>query len=588
MTAASRLVLVPIAELLRDDQPLLSLGIWCATHPRLAEAPVVASPYADTSAVIAAGRKVQALCEAMLPVLGERLNDLHGVRFDQRQWRVLLAPWLLLFVSSAHDRYLRLRQALQDHPGVDCALLDESACRPCGDTIEVAYALGTDHYNLQLMSRLLRHMGHDFAALNLAVPVRQGQATHAGLRLRLIASGSRLMVRLMGLGRSLVLLHSSYFPRKVELQLAKKSRGAILPWLAAPCVLPTSTLQPALRAKLRNLDYGSGEFETCLARMLPDEIPQSLLEDFQAYAKAAKRHYPESVAAVCSANSWYYDETFKHACVRFLAQGGQLLGIQHGGNYGSLELMLSEDHEMAICNRYYTWGWTKADLITNSKPMPAAKLIDSSVVYKASESEHQAKDVLWVSTSAPRYLTMYPFVPEDFAEYLKSQRRFITALAPEVVRRMRLRTHYEDNGWNLENSIKSICPDLTIEQWGIPFKESLAKCRFYICDHLSTTFLEALAVGKPSLLFWCPKRNPIRKEVETHYQALHQVGILQHCPESAAQILPTIMADIEGWWATPERQAVVRDFCQQFARTSPNAIATWVNQLKSTLEKKAR
>ncbi len=587
MTAASRLVLVPIAELLRDDQPLLSLGIWCATHPRLAEAPVVESPYADTSAVIAAGRKVQALCEAMLPVLGERLNDLHGVRFDQRQWRVLLAPWLLLFVSSAHDRYLRLRQALQDHPGVDCALLEESAYRPCGDTIEVAYALGTDHYNLQLMSRLLRHMGHDFAALNLAAPVRQGQPTHAGLRQRLIASGSRLMVRLMGLGRSLVLLHSSYFPRKVELQLAKKSRGAILPWLAAPCVLPTSTLQPALRAKLRNLDFGSGEFETCLARMLPDEIPQSLLEDFQAYAKAAQRHYPKSVATVCSANSWYYDEAFKHACVRFLAQGGHLLGIQHGGNYGSLELMLGEDHEMAISNRYYTWGWSKADLPAKTWPMPAAKLIGNPPAATAAESVHQTPDLLWVATSATRYLSMYPFVPEDFAEYLQSQRRFIRALVPEVIQRMRLRPHYEDNGWNLVKGLKSISPNLTIEQWGTPFKESLAQCRLYICDHLSTTFLEALAQGKPTLLFWCPERNPVRNEAETYYQALHRVGILHHSPESAAQALPAIVADIEGWWAAPERQAVVRDFCQKFARTSPDSITAWVQQFKSILQTKA-
>jgi putative transferase (TIGR04331 family) len=431
-------------------------------------------------------------------------------------------------------------------------------------------------------------MGLDFPTLKLEAPARQGQPNQKKWGQRLIASGSCLIVRVLSFGRPWVLLHSAYFPRKVELQLAKKSHGIILPWLAAPYVLPASEVQPDLRARLENLNLGSGEFETCLARMLVDEIPLSLLEDFKAYSEAAQRYYPKSVTALCSANSWYYDETFKHACVRLQAQGVQLLGIQHGGNYGSLELMLGEDHEIAITDRYYTWGWSKSKLKTNVWPMPAAKLIENPTPNIAIYSESEKSDILWVATSATRYLSTYPFVPEDFSEYLKNQQRFISCLAPKIIRRLRLRPHYEDNNLNQVKNIKVLCPDLSIETWTEPFKKSLIRCRLYICDHLSTTFLEALALNKPTLLFWCPKHNKVRKEADAQYQQLHQVGILHYTPESAAETLSVIANNIEGWWSAPERQTVVRDFCQQFALASDNSINVWVDQFKTILQTKVR
>jgi putative transferase (TIGR04331 family) len=577
MTNCRRLVLVPFSELICEDAPLLSLGVWCSVLPRLAKVQMVSSPYSDRSEVIAAGRKVQIICDTILETLAQRLNELHEVEFDVRQWRILLSPWLMLFVSSSYDRYLRLKLALKDYPGFNCKILDESSCSPCDNTIQAAYALGTDHYNLQLMSRLLRNMGHNFPSVKLSKPDRQGQLKSSRLKQYFKVTLSRMISLVLSLGRPVLLLHSSYFQRKVEFRLARDSGFSIIPWLAQNFFISSSSVQLNLRSKLSNLHFGDDEFERCLTKLLPEEIPVSLLEDFHSYDAAAQIVYPNNITKVFTADSWYFDEVFKHLCVRVLKNEGKLIGIQHGGNYGSLELMLGEDHEIKITDKYYTWGWMRGQEAKDVFPMPASKLMSD---YRESRRSVFNRDILWVTTSMPRYLTIYPFNPEDFVEYMSWQNRFLNSLDDEILSRIRHRPHFEDNGWNLKKNIQKNYLNLEIEDWKRSFKKSLLGCRLYVCDHLSTTFLEALSVNKPTILFWDNDINQIRDSSIYDYEELSRVGVLIHSPEKAALQISNIAHDIEVWWNESERQRVVKNFCNKFARNSSSAFKEWLYELK--------
>lgn len=573
------LVLVPLDDFIPKGENPLLLGVWCSAHPGLANAKVVASPYEPPASIIDAEKYVRHLCSAILPVLAARLNFVHGVELGLREWRILAGPWLQLFVSSAYDRYLRLRLALQEHPDLACILMAEGDSRPPHDSIHLAYSLATDRYNLQLMSRLLRAMGATFPERAFPQPPIEEFSTPTSGKQKLLEFACRGLGKLFSAFGSFVLLRDSYLPRIVEIKLAIRSPGKILPWFAASRPTKASAPNASMRVVLEGLQLGTEEFEHCLTRLLPAEIPVSLLEDFKVYSQASEREYPQSVAALCSANAWYYDESFKHAAVRYLRRGAQLLGVQHGGNYGSLDLMPSEDHETEITDRYYTWGWNRNNCHADVRPMPAAKLIRRV----QQVPNNSARDLLWVTTSAPRYLLMHPFSPEDFETYLSWQSRFLAALAPQWRDSLRLRPHYEDNGWNLVQRLKSQAPGLRVEGWQQPFSSSLAQCRLYVCDHLSTTFLEALAVGKPTVLFWDEKSNVVRPQAQPYYQQLRDAGILFHSPEAAAAALQQAAVDVEAWWNQPMRKQAVEIFCQRFARTSPDSLQEWEQEFRQVL-----
>lgn len=571
---ASQLILAPLDEFIKEGDHVL-LAVWCQAHPRLGSARTLPSPYANSDAVVAAGRQSQQLYRSILPGLAECLNDLHDVNYSLREWEVLAGPWLQLFIGTCLDRYLRLQLAWRSCPELECTLLDERSCAPAETTIGLAYALSTDRYNLQLMSRLLRAMGRKCPEKSLPAPALDVAAQAASLKQRTLHLAFRAMARACAAANNVVLLRDSYLPRRAEIKLAAQSRGRIVPWLSPFRPLPASAPDMSLRRDLSNMAAGEDEFEALLARLLPLELPVCLIEDFHRYRRAAEKEYPRSVAAVCSANAWHYDETFKHAAVRYMRAGSKLLGVQHGGNYGALALMAAEDHEISIVDSYFSWGWTREDAPPKVKPMPAAKLVGQS----AMKADNAAQHLLWVTTAASRYLVQHPYQPEYFQTYLDWQSRFLAKLAPDWKMRLRLRPHYEDNGWNLIQRLQAQEPALQLEDWRTPFRASLAQCRLYICDHLSTTFLEALSARKPTLLFWNEESNRLRPEAEPHYQRLREAGILFHSPEDAAQAVQLAAQDVEIWWNKPERVAAVDSFCACYARSEHNALTVWREEL---------
>lgn len=578
-----QLVLAPLDDFIpKGDDPLL-LGVWCRAHPDLANAEIAESPYKTSTSVLVAGEEVERISATLLPQLANRLNSIHETDFSLRDWRILVGPWLQLFVGAAYDRCLRLQNVLHAHPNIDCLLISATDSPPANDTLQYAYALATDRYNLQLMSRLLRAMGKTYPEKSCPFPVTSPESAPPPKKTQgLLRLASRGLGKLFSLFGSYVLLRDSYLPRKCELRLALQNPGKFLPWLPSPISLAAPEPSEEMRSTLSGINLGDTLIERCISLLLPHEIPVSLLENFTAYARTATREYPHSAAVLCSANAWYYDESFKHAAVRNLRNGARLHGIQHGGNYGALELMPFENHETAITDRYYTWGWTSGKSDSVVQPMPAAKLINRPLL----GANAQPGDLLWVTTSLPRYLVTYPYIPEYFESYLSWQSRFLSALPQEWRDRLRLRPHYEDNGWNLVQRLKAMAPSLKLEDWQTPFATSLADCSLYICDHLSTTFLEAIAADKPTVLFWEEESNRLRPEALPYYQDLKAAGVLFHSPEEAAIAIQDIAADVETWWRQSERKLAVGRFRQRFARRSADAFREWEREFRQVLSKK--
>jgi putative transferase (TIGR04331 family) len=143
----------------------------------------------------------------------------------------------------------------------------------------------------------------------------------------------------------------------------------------------------------------------------------------------------------------------------------------------------------------------------------------------------------------------------------------------------RFRPHRETYEWGILERMKDCAPNIRIDSWDVPFQESLDNCRLYVCDHLSTTFIEALAANKPTVLYWSPEANRLRPEAQPYFELLKEAGVLFDTPEAAASAVATVYDDVATWWNEPQRQVAIRKFCERFARTSPDAITIWSNEL---------
>lgn len=564
-------------------KPVVFLGHWCLLHSKsplwqTLDGKILDSPFKNREDVVTASKYINELQERVLKLLADALNDIHGVAHSNRYWRIILGPWLQLYLPVTYDRYININHAKNACPNFSTLGLSEKSFVIPFDTEDFSNYIKDDIFNLQIYTQILCAMGYNFPTKVAKISSIPQHKKTSNILLRHVVADkiSKMIARFSVNIYKSILLRSSYFSKSVELKLAIKNIGKILPVLGQSRQVTESIFDKTMREKLKNIELGVNGYEKCLSIMLFSDIPTCFVEGYKSTESAAKNEYPKVIKGIFSANAWYYDEIFKHWSADSAEKGAILLGTQHGGNYGALANMPSENHEKNIVDFYYSWGWTQDGCFSTIIPMPASKLLGRGKI----EADNRKKEILWVATTTPRYLIEFSFLPIDFKEYLLWQERFVKALHHAVITTVRLRPHREDNGWDVIQRLHERSPNLKIETWDIPFQESLANCRLYVCDHFSTTFAEALSANKPTILFWNPLANELRSEAQPYYDLLRKNGILFDTPESAATAVNQIYDDIETWWNDPERQSAVNIFCNRFARTSSHGDELWASEFK--------
>jgi putative transferase (TIGR04331 family) len=329
-----------------------------------------------------------------------------------------------------------------------------------------------------------------------------------------------------------------------------------------------------MRANISFDSESKNEFERLFSILVGEDVPQSFIEGYGHFQGAAGASHGRKKAVV-SAISWAWDETFKFWAAAQAEQGALLAGVQHGGNYGIEYTHPIEEHEIAITDRYFSWGWDDASK-PKITPLPASKYIGVRPI----GADNAKEGVLLATVCFSRFLFRFQeFRNYDHQTYFHWQQRFMTSLTPEHRYRTRVRLFIRDHGWGCRERWHDLDPKIILEDWRTSFHASMRDCRLHVSDHLSSTFLDALVADKPTILFWDPVLFRVRGAARPYLDELREAGILYDAPEAAAAAVERVYGDVEGWWGEEKRQATVRRFCTRFARTAPDSIDQWADEM---------
>lgn len=562
----------------REPTPrLILLNHSCLSPLNLKHYELLNPPFGTFQKAEEAFETVNALYENALPKLVESLNLVHRVNYGNRFWRIVIGPWLRYYISSTYDRYSHLKIATIHYPNFRTILLSEDSYVNSQDTLEFVCNLREDAFNLQIYSRILRSLDAKFPCKSFIK--KEDLNLKIKPAITVLDNIKNLISRLTSLvavsTKQSIILKSSYFAKSAELRFFIKSFGKVISIFDQP-VESGSPNEKKIRKNLIELNLGESEFEICLSHLINFDIPKSFIENFEMISVDKYKIYPKKVKAIFSANAWYYDEMFKQWAAQSAESGTLLLGSQHGGNYGSLAFSASENHETAILDYFYSWGWSRNNCFAKVLPMPSSKLLR----IKKMGASNQKEGILWVLTEYEKYLNSFPDVPLFCLEYSSRQARFASLINTELLKRISIRPHSIDCGWNIAKRLSESYPVLTIDSREKTFLESLEVCRLYVADHLSTTFIESLTANKPTVLFWNPEETKLREDAAPFYEILNHAGILHFSPEEAAVTVNLIYNDVESWWNEPARQAAVAKFCSQFGKTSNCAMSLWTEEFK--------
>lgn len=574
------------------DQPVLFLGEWCRLYSRRhvwsdLDHAVLPHHWSDQQRLRADYAYLRALYERLIVALGDKLNVIHGVEKPSRYWRILVGPWLIYFVQIVFDRWTSVSSALSHHALSGTTLINDSdesmVPRDMGHFCEL---FQRDDWNHHIYRAVIEHLGC-FSG-NELVFARSGESRTTGnspvassttsFKQRLL-NAYAAFAALLG-GRSDAFLASTYLPLLAEFEL--QARMGQLPSVWRPVHWGGPPVDPQMR-DWAPVDDGSNEFERFLVSLLPRQIPTAFLEGFHSLlGQAEVQAWPKSPKLMFSSNALWGDPVTTAYVAEHAIRGTPLVYGQHGGVYGVAEFSSVEDHEIAVADRYLTWGWDAAD---SAKVLPAGMV---KMPISRQGPSNSRRDLLLVTLEEPRY--PYALSSETmvmFSGYIENCFSFAGALPKDVRDDLVVRLSGRDQGWNQVERWKDKSPEIRLDLGGAKITAALERTRLAVYTYNSTGFLEAFAANVPAVLFWDPRVSTLRQSAAPYYQLLMQAGILHETPESAARHIGTIWHDVDAWWSSAPVQHALSAFRARYCKLPPDYLARLAGILRNVIDETA-
>jgi len=569
------------------DEKILFLGEWCRNFNQRHEwgeldHEVLPYHWNDRERFNADWQLVNKIYERILVELSEKLNQIHDTECSARYWQTLLGIWLKFFIGMMLDRYLSIRSAIDSGYEIYTRLptLDSNSFHLL-DYFDHYYLSAETSYNLYIYSRIIELLGELPYEVMDNIVISRDQSAYG-------ARGFWNQVK--SAGKKLVGLYSQMVPDRWNKAVFVKSYLPVLDLIKLQLSLGQAPypFAPEVRGSnypaditLRNslvFDEGETEFESLLAKIIPGQIPRVYLEGYSDMCHRSLEVFPNDPKVIVSTGAFEFDEGFKFWAGHQMDRGTKLVGVQHGGGYGSMNVCSSEEHELNICDRYFSWGWGDE---SNSQ----IKAMPSNIILRSLgrvEPEPEGR-ILMVNVSIAPYFSYFydgvlgPQVPA----YIDTVHQLVRLLPPEIHSLLALRLAPNELGWEEKKRWKELEPMLSSSQGEQSLRQELSKSRLCVCMYNGTALLETLAANFPTLACWNPEIWGLRESALPAFEELLEVGILHYSPESAAKKLAEIYSDPSAWWNSPEVQKAKDQFCHKYARVDGTWLQDWKNELSS-------
>ena len=512
------------------------------------------------------------LVPSICKILGTQLNKLHKRNYSSKYWDTLLYFWVSRFLSALQDRYQNILGIQDRFKDWESYVLHDQ-CFQSFDTMEeqLHSIPESETFNLQIYTQLLKKMGYSFQAktVNHTLGPTKKAKPKLGIAKAILFWGLRLLAKIPG--------RRLFFLVGLDTKIIRSLQGTIAgsyQWF-----VPTETNAPkcALNAEMRHslfdqIPESDTPFLNIAIEILVENIPTSLVENFEHYEHYTQKHFPKNPESIMSSVGLFKDDYSRFWLAQMREKEVPTLGLQHGGGFGIDAINFLEYIELSIFDRFCTWGWKDSCDPNLDKKVQPLFLSKKILPYQNNPNGK----LLYCNQALPRYLytldsILYYF---DMETYIRWQLRFIDTLTASNKDRFVMRSYSKDFDWNLHERYVDTYPEIKIESMGqgLSFPQSVRESSLVVIDNCQTTMLESLCMGAPSILFWNPDfvGAELRPSVQPYFDDLKSAKILHTSPESAAKIINEIEGHEMEWWQDRQRQDAVQRFCEVFARQSEN------------------
>ena len=550
------------------ETPVLFLGEWCRLHHKKSlwqQRDAIVAPYHwdDRAKLYSDYKYLQILYEHLLKDLAAQLNQIHAVDHSLRYWRIIIGPWLGHFVQVLFDRWESIHQAIArfDISETLC-VAEQEACMSPNDMGAFTTLSREDTWNHHIYIKILKR----FTSVRV-VPNGGRSAIELTPAIRYIPVGVQLKRTLLNWYSSAISVAqkdsdafflNTYLPNQIEYFFGLRFRQPPQLWRTVAPVevaIDNSWRQWEVAGESRST------FEACARALIPAQIPVVYLEGYQKIIQqAAALPWPKNPKLIWTSNSWWADDTFKVWAAFKVEQGTPLVIGQHGGGYGMNLWEFTEEHQIAICDRFFTWGWTEPGQ-AKLKPVGALK----TAAHRPNRHRKPTKALL-VTYTIPQqsYHLFSGFVGSQWLAYFNYQCNFVSNLTETVRQALTVRLYPTDYGWDQAARWRDRFPTLQLDDGRTKIAHLIRDSRLIMGAFNGTIYLETISLKVPTVIFWNPQHCELRDSAIPYFEDLKRVGVFHESPDSAAKHVNSIWGNVNAWWQSPELQEVLERFSKRY------------------------
>jgi len=330
-----------------------------------------------------------------------------------------------------------------------------------------------------------------------------------------------------------------------------------------------------MRNKRIKSKYKLNRFEKILRELFFELFPFYYLEQVDNLKNLRENLFLPNTneRSIYTALGVYQENVFKFWLCDALSNNSKLFCFQHGNNYGTSKVLHSEYLEKKICDKFFTWGWN--DKSRKIKKFLCTKLIDKNKFKKIS-----SKKILIVGAIPQAYRAeitsgnLFSLRSNIYIKVLKQTLQLINRINPGNIYFRPYPAEIHKN-YNLRKEIKDKFNDIKIDDSKTGFLKTLEKFGLAVYVDDSTSFLETMALNKPTMIILSKDLyfDHHRNSAVYFYKKLKKANILYDNPKALIQFIKKINFDFSSWWFDKRTQNIKNLFCSKYCNYAENPLA---------------
>lgn len=568
-----------------SDGSVVFLGEWCKLYHRKHEwgkldFEVISYHWRDRSKLERDHDYLKEFYERILNALVQKLNIWHGLEEDTKFWRVLVGPWLLTYVSVIWDRWENLRKAFEKEDSYLTAVSFNSFDFVVpSDYSEFIEFIGSDYWNfIKYQEILLFQYKEKINQLSVGELLTLKEPSHlklkkAGVKQQIVKLIDKIGSFFDSKTKNVLFFHS-YFSRKSFFLLNCFLKQ--LPRSYASEFAFEFAAHEKSSFRLESIPFDPrNSFEDFVISDILSVIPRSYLESFsKLYSAVTKIKYQPKI--IFTANAHFWHEGFKLWLAKASKANTKLVISSHGGAIPPKMSMFN--HEEDISNCMVTW-FKAANLKQNQLP-------SNKIVGKSFSSPGRYCTMIGMELLRYSYRAEAAPMSSLVLDHFEATVSFCNSLSDSVSKDLQI-WPYPNQGWETKSRYADIFGREKISL-SKSYQHIYSDSRFIVCTYPQTTFAEAMASGRPTILILMDffETDPVANEL---VEILMMNKIIFTDPILAANHVSSVWDDIDGWWES-DAVKIVREKFNEVALggLSNNWLLRWSNFFDQLIQKNER